>query len=67
MYRRTDEVERLQKVIQDTDKQFVECMQTIKTLGEEKAAQDKELAELKVAAQAVVDMVDPSEDETPGS
>lgn len=64
MYRRIDEVEKLQKVLQDTNKQFVKCMQTIKTLGEEKVARDKELEELKVAAQTIVDMVDPLEDET---
>jgi hypothetical protein len=34
--RRADEVERLQKVIADTEKQFVDCLQQIKTLGEEK-------------------------------
>ncbi|KAG2588403.1 hypothetical protein PVAP13_5NG333086 [Panicum virgatum] len=60
-----DEVERLQKKLQDTDIQFVECMQTVKALSEEKITRDKELEELKVAAQAVVDMVDPLEDGAP--
>jgi hypothetical protein len=35
-YHRTDNVEKLQKVIADTEQQFVECLLQIKTLGEEK-------------------------------
>jgi hypothetical protein len=38
LYLRTDDVERLQKVIADTEQQFVKCLQQIKTLGEEKGA-----------------------------
>jgi hypothetical protein len=34
--RRADEVESLRKVMADTEKQFVDCLQQIKTLGEEK-------------------------------
>jgi hypothetical protein len=34
LYRRTDDVERLQKVIGDTERQFVDCLQQIKMLGE---------------------------------
>jgi hypothetical protein len=34
LYRRTDEVERLQKVIGDTERQFVDCLRQVKTLGE---------------------------------
>jgi hypothetical protein len=33
-----DDVERLQKVIADTEQQFVDCLQQIKMLGEEKGA-----------------------------
>jgi hypothetical protein len=36
LYRRTDDVERLQKVITDTEQQFVDCLKQIKMLGEEK-------------------------------
>jgi hypothetical protein len=36
LYHRTDDVEKLQKVIVDTEQQFVECLQQIKMLGEEK-------------------------------
>jgi hypothetical protein len=55
LYRRTDDVERLQKVIGDTKQQFVDSLQRIKTLGEE-------LEGLRGAAQELVDMVDPPEE-----
>jgi hypothetical protein len=34
LYRHTDDVERLQMVISDTERQFVDCLQQVKTLGE---------------------------------
>jgi peptidoglycan hydrolase CwlO-like protein len=43
LYRRTNDVERLQKVIPDTEQQFIDCLQQIKTLGEEKEQRQKEL------------------------
>jgi hypothetical protein len=55
LYRRTDDVERLQKVIGDTERQFVDGLQRIKTLGEQ-------LEDLKGAARELVDMVDPPEE-----
>jgi hypothetical protein len=36
LYRCIDNINKLQKVIADTEQQFVECLQQIKTLGEEK-------------------------------
>jgi hypothetical protein len=60
-YRHTDDVERLQKVIADTKQQFADCLQQIKTLVEEKEQRQKELEDLKGAAQKLVDMVDPQE------
>jgi ABC-type transporter Mla subunit MlaD len=62
LYHRTDDVEKLQKVIADTKKQFVDCLQQIKTLGEEKEQRQKELEDLRVAAQQLVEVVDPLED-----
>jgi hypothetical protein len=62
LYRRTDEVERLQKVIGDTERQFVDCLRQVKTLGEKDEQQRKELEELQGAAQELVDMVDPPEE-----
>ena len=58
VYRRTNEVEKLSKYHADSDKQLVDCMQKIKDLAAERDAQAKELADLKMAAQAIVDMVD---------
>jgi hypothetical protein len=60
--RRADEVEKVQKVMAGTEKQFVDCPQQIKTLGEEKEQRQKELVDLKAAAQELVEMVDPWED-----
>jgi hypothetical protein len=62
MYRHTDDVERLQKVIGDTEQQFVNCLQQIKTLGEKDEQRQKELEDLMGAAQELVDMVDPPEE-----
>jgi hypothetical protein len=55
LYRRTDDVERLQKVIGDTERQFVDNLQRIKALGEE-------LEDLRRAARELVDVVDPPEE-----
>jgi hypothetical protein len=52
LYRRTNDIERLQKVIGDTEQQFIDSLQRIKTLGEE-------LEDLRWAARELVDMVDP--------
>jgi hypothetical protein len=62
LYRRTDEVERLQKVIGDTERLFVDCLQQVKTLGEKDEQQRRELEELRGATQELVDMVDPPEE-----
>jgi hypothetical protein len=61
LYRRTDDVEWLQKVIADTKQQFADCLRQVKTLGKEKEQGQKELEDLKGAAQKLVDMVDPQE------
>jgi hypothetical protein len=61
LYRRTDDVEKLQKVIADTEQQFIECLHQIKMLGEEKEQHQKELEDLRVAAQKLVEVVDPQE------
>jgi hypothetical protein len=61
LYHRTDDVERLQKVIGDTEQQFVDCLQQVKTLGEKDEQRQKELEDLRGAAQALMDMMDPPE------
>jgi hypothetical protein len=50
LYRCTDEVEKLQKVISDAERQFVDCLQQIKALGEKDERQRKELEDLGGAA-----------------
>jgi hypothetical protein len=62
LYRRADEVEGLRKVMADTEKQFTDCLQQIKTLGKEKEQRQKELNDLKTAAQELIEMVGPQED-----
>jgi hypothetical protein len=62
LYWRTDDVERLQKVISDTEQQFIDCLQQVKTLGEEKGQRQRELEDLRGAARELVDMVDPPEE-----
>jgi hypothetical protein len=62
LYHRTDDVEKLQKVIANTEKQFDDCLQRIKTLGKEKEQRQKDLEDLRVAARQLVEVVDPLED-----
>jgi hypothetical protein len=52
----------LQKVIGDTEQQFVDCLQQIKTPGEKDEQRQKELEDLRGAARGLVDMVDPPEE-----
>jgi ABC-type transporter Mla subunit MlaD len=61
LYRLTDDVNKLQKVIANTEQQFADCLQQIKTLGEEKEQWQKELEDLRGAAKKLVDIVDPQE------
>jgi hypothetical protein len=62
LYRRIDDVERLQKVISDTEQQFTDCLQQVKTLGEKDEQRHKELEDLRRAIQELVDMVGPPEE-----
>jgi hypothetical protein len=62
LYRCTDDIERLQKVIADTEQQFVGSLQQIKTLSEKDERWQKELEDLRGATQELVDMVDPPEE-----
>jgi chaperonin cofactor prefoldin len=52
--RRADEVKSLQKVMANTEKQFIDCLQQIKTLGEEKEKRQKELEELKAQLKSLL-------------
>jgi hypothetical protein len=66
LYHHTDDVERLQKVVTDTEQQFADCLQQIKTLGEKDERRQKELEDLRGASQELVDMVDPPEESEAG-
>jgi hypothetical protein len=56
LYHHSDDVELLVKQLEDADVQLVECMEQIRDMAAEKELKDKELEELKGAAQVVVDM-----------
>jgi hypothetical protein len=62
LYCATGDVEKLIKALQDADMQLAECMTQIRDMVVEKELKDKELEELKGAAQVVIDMVDPPEE-----
>ena len=62
MYRNVDEIEKLKKINANSDKEMMEALQKLKELSDSNAALKKELDELKVAAQAVVDIVEIPED-----
>jgi hypothetical protein len=62
VYCRSYDAEKLIKALQDADAKLVECMTQIRDMATEKELKDKELEELKGAAQVVVDMVDPLEE-----
>ena len=62
MYRRTDDVEKLEKQIEDSNSQLLLGLQQIKALSEEKTQREKELQELREAANTIVEMVDPQDD-----
>ena len=63
MYRRADEIEKLQKIKADSDKQLLQMLQQVKGLSDSNTALRQELDELKVAAQVVVDIVDIAEED----
>ena len=63
MYRRADEIEKLQKVKANSDKQQLQMLQQVKGLSDSNTALRQELDELKVAAQVVVDIVDIAEED----
>jgi uncharacterized protein YqfA (UPF0365 family) len=63
MYHNVDEIGKLQKIKADSDKELLQALQQVKNLLDSNTALQQELDELKVAAQAVEDMVDIPEDD----
>ena len=58
MYRNADEIAKLKKIKADSDKDMLEALQKLKELSKSNDMLQQELEELKVAAQAVVDIVE---------
>ena len=61
MYRHADALEKLTKIKADADKQMVSDMKQIKDLSANRDQKAQQLADLEVAAQLVVDMVEDEE------
>ena len=62
MYHNAYEIGKLQKIKDDFNKEMLEALQQVKYLSDSNTALQQELDKLKVAAQAVVDMVEIPED-----
>ena len=62
LYRHADEIEKLWEIKADFDAQLLDMLQQVKGLSESNIALRQELDELKVAAKAVVDLVDVAKD-----
>ena len=58
MYRNTDEIEKFKRIKADSDKEMATALQKLKELSESKDLVQQELEELKVATQAVADIVE---------
>ena len=58
MYQNTDEIEKLKRIKANSDKEMATALQKLKELSESKDLVQQELEELKVAAQAVADIVE---------
>ena len=62
LYRHADEIEKLWKIKADFDAQLLDMLQQVNGLSKSNIALRQELDELKVAAKAVVDLVDVAKD-----
>ena len=58
IYHQTDAVEKLTKIKADSDKQMVKDMKQIKDLAADRDQKAQQLADLEVAAQVVIGMVE---------
>ena len=58
MYQNTDEIEKLKRIKANSDKEMATALQKLKELSESKDLVQQELEELKVAAQAVADIME---------
>jgi len=58
MYRNANEIEKFRRIKADSDKEMATALQKLKELSESKDTLQQELEELKVAARAVVDIME---------
>ena len=58
MFRNADEIEKLKKIKADSDREVATCLQQLKTLSESRDLMQRELEELRDAAQDVVGLVE---------
>ena len=58
MYRNADEIEKLKKIKQDSDREMATMLQQLKTLSESRNLMQRELEELRDAAQDVTGLVE---------
>ena len=58
MYRNTDEIEKLKKIKEDSDREMAMMLQQLKTLSESRDSMQQELKELKDAAQDVAGLME---------
>ena len=57
MYRNADEIEKLKRIKEDSDQEMATMLQQLKTLSESRDLMQRELQELKDAAQDVAGLV----------
>ena len=58
MYRNADEIEKLKKIKEDSDREAASMLQQLKTLLESRDSMQRELVDLKGAAREMVEAVD---------
>ena len=58
MYRNADEIEKLTKIKEDSDREMEGALKQLKTLSESRDSMHRELMEMKSAAQEVIEAMD---------
>ena len=58
MYKNADEIEKLKKIKEDSDREMATMLQQLKTLSESRNLMQRELEELKDVAQDVAGLVE---------
>ena len=58
MYRNTDEIEKLKKIKEDSDREAASMLQQLKTLSESRDSMQRELVELKEIRDAALEVTE---------